>query len=109
MRVSLILEALDKASRPIRAMQNAVKGANNAAVAGAGKAALANARHERSLSKVARAQSLLARGARAAGDASQAAARRAEQGWQRALTVIGNYSRRQGELIRSGAGKMGAG
>ncbi|CAA0086885.1 Uncharacterised protein [Starkeya nomas] len=141
MRVSLLLEAQDKASRAIRAAQKSVAGFNQAAVAGAEKAAKATAkaaaaqekveraaraagkaaaagasaglaaqsRQERILARVGRAQELMARGARRAGEMSRSAAALAERGWQRALTAITNYARRQGELIVKGGGMMGAG
>lgn len=116
MRVSMTLEAQDKASRAIRATQKSVAGFNKTVAAGADKsvratarATTAQSRHEQALAGVARAQDIVARGAGRVGDASVASARAAERAWQRAMQSLGVWSRRQGELIAKGGGMIGQG
>lgn len=73
MKVSLVLEALDKMSRPLRAMLKVVEGANNAASKGASEVAAATG-------KTAKAYDATAKAATAAGDAAAAASATAVKG-----------------------------
>lgn len=109
MKVMLVLEALDKASRTIRAMQRSMQGANDASRRGAQDAARAHERAAQSLGLVARAQTAAGRAAAAFASTSRRVAQVAEQAWQRVLVVVENYARRQAELARAGVGKIGAG
>ncbi|MDR6952682.1 phage tail tape-measure protein [Ancylobacter sp. 3268] len=120
MRVALVIEAIDKASRAVRGVDKAVRASNKASIAGANKAAAATEKsakavsqyskaHERAARAVGRAQDTIIAGARRAGEASRAAAAMAQRGWDRALVSIGNYARRQGDLIVKGGGLIGGG
>lgn len=134
MRVMLVLEALDKASRTIKAMQKSMHAANTAsqdgardasrahdaarkAAAGAGAAAQkgaqdaarANERAARSFDLIARAQTAAARAAAAFASTSRTVATTAERAWQRVLMVVEQYARRQAELARRGIGQIGTG
>ncbi|MFG1409516.1 tape measure protein [Xanthobacter sp. VTT E-85241] len=105
----LVLEALDKASRTIRAMQRTMQGANQASMKGAADAVRANERAAQSFSLIARAQTAAGRAAAAFASASRNVAATAERAWQRVLVVVENYARRQAEVARRGVGQIGAG
>lgn len=109
MRVMLVLEAMDKASRAIRSMQRSMEAANAASQRGAADAARAHQSASRSFGIMARAQTAAGRAASAFAETSRRVAATAERAWQRVLVVVENYARRQAELARRGIGQIGAG
>ncbi|MCJ8142971.1 tape measure protein [Ancylobacter sp. A5.8] len=99
MRVSMTLEAQDKASRAIRAAQKTVAGFNKVATAGANTTARATA-------KAANAYSKTEKAARAAGKAAAAGAAQGAAGHSRAQRALAMVARAQ-DRVAAGARRVG--